>query len=118
MDAEVNYKAHALKSRLLRGVVPIHTSTRPLGLLRETESETEGERVGWGVSSRLAEHLWPRFEGFGLDENACRLPAAVVVPEFRSEHERWRQRLQRVGAAFDVELVTVPERFARAGLLR
>ena len=65
---------------------------------------------------RQAVHLSPWLARFGLDQTACR--AAVVVPEFRPENERWRQRLQHVCAAFDVELVTVPERFARAGLLR
>jgi hypothetical protein len=64
---------------------------------------------------RSATHLAPWFEGLGLDHTACR--AAVVVPTFGSEHQKWRNRLQRVCQAFDVELVEVPERFARAGLI-
>ena len=64
---------------------------------------------------RQAAHLAPWSEQFGLDPTARR--DAVVVPEIRSEHARWRDRLQRVCEVFDVELVTVPERFARAGRL-
>jgi hypothetical protein len=61
---------------------------------------------------RQATHLAPWFERFGLDHGACR--AAVVVPEYRVEDRPWRDRLLRVCGVFDVELVTVPERFARA----
>jgi len=63
---------------------------------------------------RRATHLGPWFAQFGLDQTACR--AAVVVPEFKSEHGIWRDRLHRLCVAFDVELVPVPERFARAEL--
>jgi hypothetical protein len=59
-----------------------------------------------------ATHLAQWFERFGLDHAACR--AAVVVPEFRPTQANWHQRLQRMCQVFDVELVTVPERFARA----
>jgi hypothetical protein len=62
---------------------------------------------------RRATHLAPWFERFGLDHTACR--AAVVVPEFRAEHTIWKDRLTRVCAVFDVELVTVPRETARAG---
>ncbi|QXG76719.1 hypothetical protein KUM42_03980 [Modestobacter sp. L9-4] len=65
---------------------------------------------------RHATYLAPWFERFGLDHAACR--AAVVVPEFQPDQERWRDRLQRVCDAFDVELITVPEHFARQGTMR
>ena len=64
---------------------------------------------------RQAAHLAPWLEQFALDHTACR--AAVAVPEIRSEHARWRDRLQRACEVFDIELVTVPERLARAGRL-
>lgn len=61
---------------------------------------------------RQAAHLAPWFERFDLDHTACR--AAVVVPEFSPGSERWAERLRAVCAVFDVELVTVSERFAEA----
>ena len=57
-------------------------------------------------------HLAPWFEGLGLDHMACR--AAVVVPTFRSEHQKWRDRLLHVCGALEVELVEVPEQYARS----
>lgn len=62
---------------------------------------------------RSATHLAPWFEGLGLDHTACR--AAVVVPAFGSEHQKWRDRLLQVCRVFDIELVEVPERYARVG---
>jgi hypothetical protein len=160
---------HTLESRILRGVVPIRTSSGPLETLRASD---DGGRVSWGSQFptrwgrtasnagryldallrdgstpwaiemkvegpsgvgyyyrhavkqavlyrefiRQATHLAPWFELFGLDHTACR--AAVVVPEFRSVNTPWGDRLRRVCEAFDIELITVPERFARAGELR
>ncbi len=161
------HNEHALESRVLRGVVPVRTSSGELELLRGSD----GARVNWGSQFptrwgrttargaryldallrdgqtpwalelkvegsqsvgyyyrhavtqavlyrhfiRSATHLAPWFKDLELDHAACR--AAVVVPTFRSEHQKWRNRLQRVCQAFDVELVEVPERFARAGLI-
>ena len=64
---------------------------------------------------RQAAHLAPWFERFGLDHRACR--AAVVVPEFKTGNVHWGDRLRRVCEAFDVELITVPGRFAETGQL-
>src|SRR4051812_39222574 len=65
---------------------------------------------------RRASYLSPWFEQFGLNHTACR--AAVVVPEFRDPDTPWKCRLRKVCEAFDVELVMVPERFARAGAMQ
>lgn len=159
------HNEHALESRVLRGLVPVRTSSGELDLLRGEN----GTRVTWGSQFptrwgrttargaryldallrdgetpwalelkvegsqsvgyyyrhavaqavlyrhfiRSATHLAPWFERLGLDHTACR--AAVVVPTFRPEHRKWRDRLLPVCGVFDVELVEVPERYARAG---
>ncbi|PWW23497.1 hypothetical protein JD79_02671 [Geodermatophilus normandii] len=72
-----------------------------------------GQAVLYRHFIRQAVHLAPWFNRFGLDQTACR--AAVVVPEYRAETAGWGERLKRVCEVFDVELITVPERFARAG---
>ncbi|WP_369253345.1 hypothetical protein [Geodermatophilus amargosae] len=74
-----------------------------------------GQAVLYRHFIRQAVHLAPWFDRFGLDHTACR--AAVVVPEYRAETAAWGERLQRVCEVFDVELITVPERYARAGVL-
>ncbi len=163
VSGSLKHNEHALESRVLRGLVPITTSTGRLDLLR---TPADG-RVNWGSQFptrwgrtaasggryldvlmrenstpwalelkvegsqgvgyyyrhavdqavlyrhfiRSATHLAPWFERFGLDHTACR--AAVVVPELRSAADGWRSRLQRVCEAFDVELIEVPEHFAR-----
>ncbi len=166
-DQPTKQKEHTLEARVLRGLVPVHTSTgrlellQPLGdhrinwgsqfptrwgrtastagryldaLLRDgstpwaLELKTEGSAgvagyyrhaVGQAVLYRhfirQAIYLAPWFDRFGLDQTACR--AAVVVPEYRAETAAWGERLRRVCEVFNVELITVPERFARAGTL-
>jgi hypothetical protein len=161
------HNEHALESRVLRGLVPVRTSSGALDLLRGSDAA----RVNWGSQFptrwgrtnargaryldallrdgqtpwalelkvegpqsvgyyyrhavaqavlyrhfiRSAIHLAPWFEGLKLDHTACR--AAVVVPTFRSEHRKWRDRLLQVCQVFDVELVEVPEQYALAGAL-
>ncbi|MGY1753825.1 hypothetical protein [Blastococcus sp. SYSU D01042] len=163
LSVSLKQNEHALESRILRGVVPIHVSSGELQLLGGRDA-----RVSWGsqfptrwgrTSSnagryldallrdgstpwaleikiegsggvgnyyrhaveqavlyrhfiRQATHLAPWFERFDLDHTACR--AAVVVPEFREGTEGWVERLRALCEVFDVELVTVPERFAEA----
>jgi hypothetical protein len=165
LSGQDKHNEHALESRILRGAVPVRTSSGVLAPLGGPESG----RVSWGSQFptrwgrttsnagryldallrdgstpwaleikiegtagvggyyrhavqqavlyrhfiRQADYLAPWFERFGLDHTACR--AAVVVPEFREEGLPWRDRLQRVCDVFDVELITVPERFARVG---
>ncbi len=164
VDGGIKHSQHALESRILRGAVPIHTSSGRLDLLRGDDQH----RVSWGshfptrwgltsstsrryldallrsgstpwtleiktsgsagVASyyrhavtqavlyrefiQRATHLAPWFEQFDLDQTACR--AAVVVPELSEQSRVWKDRLARMRAVFDVELVTVPEHFARA----
>jgi hypothetical protein len=64
---------------------------------------------------QTAEPLRPWFEKHRLDQHACR--AAVVVPSFLPRQEKWRPRLERVCAAFGVELVVVDSADATAGAL-
>jgi hypothetical protein len=167
LSGSSKHNEHALESRVLRGLVPVRTSSGALDLLRGSDAT----RVNWGSQFptrwgrtsargaryldallrdgqtpwalelkvegsqsvgyyyrhavaqvvlyrhfiRSATHLAPWFEDLDLDHTACR--AAVVVPTFRSEHRKWRDRLLQVCQVFDVELVEVPEQYARAGVI-
>ncbi|MGY1915855.1 hypothetical protein [Blastococcus sp. SYSU DS0973] len=167
LSAGEKQNEHALESRILRGAVPIRTSSGVLETLRPVrdgvswgsqfptrwgrtpsnagryldallrdgstpwaiEIKIEGsggvgnyyrhaveQAVLYRHFIRQATYLAPWFEQFGLDHATCR--AAVVVPEIRTQQARWRDRLQRVCEAFDVELIEVPQRVAQAAPLR
>ncbi len=68
-----------------------------------------GQAVLYRHFIRTATSLKPWFDRHQLDQTTCQ--AAVIVPEL-SAQPVWSDRLAQICAAFDVDLIQVPHRFA------